>query len=116
MKSYIDILLNFSFSKDTSDTSWLSSLPRAASSPPPPLSPPHATSLIGTARGDAPGSVVPTSLPPFESGDKLLQDRCTAILKENADLKAEIVQLHDFETGKKYVITCVLLATEEPAS
>jgi hypothetical protein len=96
-----DIFLNSSFFKDTSDTSWLSSLAQAASSPPPPLplSPPHAISLIDTARGSASDSAV-LPRPSSDSGDKLLQDRCTALLKENAGLTAEVIRLHDFEAGK----------------
>ncbi|KAF8807967.1 hypothetical protein BYT27DRAFT_6597494 [Phlegmacium glaucopus] len=88
------------FAKDASDTSWLSSLPRAAS-PPPPRVTTHA-SLIATARGGLPDSGVSISLrPSSDSEDKSLHDRCKALLKENADLTAEINRLHDFETGKK---------------
>jgi hypothetical protein len=112
--------LNSSFSKDASDTSWLSSLPQATSSPPPPppLSPPRASSLIDTARGSAPESVVlPTSLrPSSDSGDKLLQDRCKALLKENADLTAEVIRLHDFEAGKDMLLRVYSLHLRDSAS
>ena len=86
--------MNSSFSKDTADTSWLSSLPRAASSSPPRLTP-HATSytsLIGTTQEGA------------DSGDKSLQDRCKTLSKENADLTAEIIRLHGFEAGKNILL------------
>lgn len=82
-------------------------MPRAAS-PPLPLSPPRVTphaSLIGTARGSAPDSVAPNSLRVSSaSEDKSLQDRYETLLKENADLLAEIKQLHDFETGKNMLL------------
>ena len=93
---------------------------QAASSPPPPppLSPPHATSLIDTARGSAPDSIVlPTSLRPFsDSGDKLLQDRCNALLKENAGLTAEITRSHDFEAGKNMLLRVYSLRLRNFAS
>jgi len=100
LKPYADIILNTSFSKDASDTSWLSSLP----SPPPPRVTTHA-SLIATTRGGAPDSGVPISLrPSSDSDDKSLHDRCKALLKENADLKAETGRLHAFETGKNMLL------------
>ena len=88
--------MNSSFSKDASDTSWLSSLAQAASSPPlpPPLSPPHATSLIDTARGNAPDSaVLPTSHRPSKA---LLNS------KENAGPAAE--NFDDFKAGKNMLL------------
>lgn len=98
MKSYADIVLKSSFSKDASDTSWLSSLPRATSPPPPP----RVTSLKGTARGVAPDSVAPRLSSDSEDRSLHDNDRYKALLKENADLTAEISRLHDFETGKEY--------------
>lgn len=112
--------MNSSFSKDASDTSWLTSLPQAASSPPPPppLLPPYVTSLIDTARGSAPDPVVlPTSLRlSSDSGDKLLQDRCKALLKENAGLTAEVIRLHDFEAGKNMLLRVYSLRLRNSAS
>ena len=101
LKSYADIVLNSSFSKDASDdTSWVSSLPRAAS-PPPSLSPPRLTSLNSTTRGTTSDSVASISLrPSSDAEDKSLHNKCKALLKENAELTAEITRLHDFETGK----------------
>ena len=126
MKSYVDIVLNTSFSKDASDASWLSSLSQVASPPPPPppppppsLLPPRVTthaSYIGTVQGGAPDSVVPISLrPSSDAEDKSSHDRYKALLKENANLTAEINRLHDFETGKNMLLR-VFLAPEEPAS
>jgi hypothetical protein len=85
--------LNSSFSKDASDTSWLSSLAQANSSPPPPpLSPPHGTSLNDTSRGSAPDPVVlPTSHRPSK-----------ALLKANTGLGAEVID--DFKAGKNMLL------------
>lgn len=98
--------MNASF-QDASDTSWLSSLPQAASSPPlPPLSS-HGTSYtsLGIAHPSAPDPVVPKSIrPSSDSEDKSQQDRFKALLKENADLTTEIVRLQDFETGKNMLL------------
>lgn len=106
MKTWADIVLNSSFSKDAPDTSWLSSLAQAASSAPlpQPLSPPHATSLIDTARGSAPDSVVlPTSHRPSK-----------AVLKENAGLAVE--DIDDFKAGKNMLLRVYPLRLRNSAS
>jgi hypothetical protein len=100
--------LNSSFSKDASDTSWLSSLAHAASSPPPPpaLSPPHASPFIDTARGSAPDSVV---LPTSHRPSKVLLNS-----KEDAGLAAEVID--DFKAGKNKLLRVYPLHLRNPVS
>ncbi|KAF8167455.1 hypothetical protein B0H34DRAFT_17861 [Crassisporium funariophilum] len=96
------------FSKDTSDTSWLTSLPRVASPPPP--QPPHATvttppHVAGISRPAAAGSA---ESPPHRStsisATKPLQDKIESLSKENADLVAEVNRLQSYETAAQQAL------------
>ncbi|KDR85625.1 hypothetical protein GALMADRAFT_374597 [Galerina marginata CBS 339.88] len=88
------------FSKDTSDTSWLSSLPRVTSPPPP--APPHANSSVRRVSASSPKAVLASSDRPTNpllisefSGQ---QDQLDALLKENETLAATVSRLQKFET------------------
>ncbi|KAF9486371.1 hypothetical protein BDN70DRAFT_926625 [Pholiota conissans] len=97
-KNLGDIFTN----KDTSDTSWISSLPRVAS-PPPPVS--HvATSTVHRVSVISPSTATISSEPPPKStlspsNIVALQNKLDALSKENESLAATVSRLQNIEAA-----------------
>uniref|UniRef100_A0A8H8CPA8 Uncharacterized protein n=1 Tax=Psilocybe cubensis TaxID=181762 RepID=A0A8H8CPA8_PSICU len=108
------------FSADTSDTSWLTSLPRVTSSPPPahipPKSPPpgRRVSLVSPQAVAVPNDHPASSSATLLSADPAtLQVQLGLLSKENETLVATIAQLRQFETAAQEAQT--LLEAERKA-
>jgi hypothetical protein len=103
--------------KDTSDTSWLSSLPRVASPPPPPsphVSTPtaHRVSVTSTLAATVSSDPPPKSTSP-PSNITALQHKLDTFLKENESLAAAVSRLQGFEAGRS-VNWIDILSTDDP--
>ncbi|KAF8963934.1 hypothetical protein BDZ97DRAFT_1919464 [Flammula alnicola] len=85
--------------KDTSDTSWLSSLPRVASPPPPPaLSAPTTIRRVSATSTAAVSSNHPPK-PPSPNNAGTLQQKLDTLYKENESLKDAVSRLPSFEAA-----------------
>jgi hypothetical protein len=92
--------LRNSFVKDTSETSWLSSLPRIASPPLPPPPPPQAVHRVTAGSPPASVSSEHSHNPsyPFPASTAL-QAKLESLSKENERLISTLRRLEGFEAG-----------------
>lgn len=98
---YLFTTFRNSFVKDTSDTSWLSSLPRIASPPLPPSQPPQAVHpVIASSPPAASVSSEHSHNPSYPlPASTALQAKLESLSKENERLMSTLRRLEGFEAG-----------------